>query len=167
MSPSRTLLAGLLVVTAVLAQTTLIARLQLPFGWPDLIVVVVVALALAAGATTGMLAGFSAGLLADLLSDHPAGLMALLLCLTGFVCGLLPETARRRLVTGLGAVAGAAAGVLLGYAGLLALLGSPRLDWRVVAGYLPGTAAYDVILAVVVVPAVLAVYRRLDPGVLE
>ena len=176
MSAPRGLLAAVLVVTAVLAQTTLLAPLDLPFGHPDLIVVVVVAIALAGGATAGMAAGFSAGLLADLLSDHPAGLLALVLSVTGFACGVL----RGGKIHGellslqqhqshvdlawwraLAVVAGAAVGARLGFAGLLAIIGSPRLDWRVVAGYLPGSAAYDVLLGVVVVPAVVRMYRRL------
>ena len=164
MSAPRALLAAVLVVSAVLAQTTLIAPLHLPYGWPDLVLVVVVAIALAGGATAGMAAGFGGGLLADLLSDHPAGVLALLLCVVGFGCGLLPDGPRRRIPARLAVVAGAAVAAVLGYAGLLAILGSPRLDWRVIAAYLPGSAAYDVILALIVVPAVSAMYRRLDGG---
>jgi len=165
-SPPRALLGAALVVTSVLAQTTLIGRLHLPYGRLDLILVVVVAIALAGGATAGTSAGFCAGLLADLLSDHPAGLLALVLCVTGFVCGLLPGSRvhriTRRLAVVAATVAGALAGATLGYAGLLAILGSPRLDWRVVTSYLPGSAAYDVILALAVVPVVTAMYQRLD-----
>ncbi|MGB9376512.1 MAG: rod shape-determining protein MreD [Mycobacteriales bacterium] len=175
MSAPRALLAAVLVVSSVLAQTIWVAALRLPFGEPDVIVVVVVAIALAAGATAGMGAGFGAGLLADLLSDHPAGLLALVLCLVGFACGLLTGGPDREGLPGrrdadvtawrwtaFAAVAGSAVSVLLGYAGLLAILGSPRLDWRVVAGSLPGSAAYDVILALVVLPVVIAMYRRLE-----
>lgn len=170
MSGPRVLLAVVLVVSAVLAQTTLIARLHLPFGRPDLIVVVVVAIALAGGATAGMTAGFGAGLLADLLSDHPAGLLALVLCLIGFACGLLREAAAHKPSAraldhvgwrAMAVVAGAAAGALLGYAGMLAILGDPRLDWRVVASNLPGSAAYDAMLGLVVLPTVTAMFRRL------
>lgn len=161
MSTPRALLAAVLVVSAVLLQTTLVAPLHLPYGRPDLVLVVVVAVALAGGPTAGMAAGFGGGLLADLLSDHPAGLLALLLCVVGFATGLLPNEMRRRILTGLGAVAGAAVAATLGYAGLLGIIGSPRLDWHVVASYLPGSAAYDALLALIVVPAVTAVYRRL------
>lgn len=157
------MLVGVLVVTAVLVQTTLVAPLHLPYGWPDLVLVVVVSIALAGGPTAGMVAGFGAGLLADLLSDHPAGVLALVLCVVGFGTGLLRDTGERRFVVLLAAVAAAAAAAILGYAGILAIIGSSRLDWRVVATYLPGSAAYDVILALIVVPAVTAMYRRLDP----
>ncbi len=162
MSGPKALLAAVLIVTAVLVQTTVIAPSHLPHGWPNLVVVVVVAIALAGGASAGMAAGFGAGLLADLLSDHPAGLLALVLGVVGFGCGLLFEAESRRFVVRLTAVAGAAAVTLLGYCGGLAILGNPRLDWRVAAGYLPGSAAYDVVLALLVLPLVSAMYRRLD-----
>lgn len=163
MTAPRALLAAVLVVTAVFAQTTLVAPLHLPYGRPDLVLVVVVAIALAGGPTAGMAAGFGGGLLSDLLSDHPAGLLALVLCVVGFCCGLLADAEQRSFIVRLMAVAGAAAVALIGYPGLLAIIGSPRLDWRIVAGDLPGSVAYDVILALVVVPTVAAMYRRLDP----
>ncbi len=169
MRPARILLAGVLGVAAVLVQSAVVAGLHLPYGRPDLVVVVVVAIALAGGATAGMSTGFAAGLLADLLSDHPAGLLALVLCLLGFGCGLLqgkllPRQRHRSspgLLLGLVVVAAAGAAAMLGHAGLLAIGESPRLDWRVVAGLLPGSAAYDVLVALVVVPAVAAMFRRL------
>lgn len=163
MSPPRVLLAGLLVVTAVVVQTTVLVRLNLPYGRPDLIVVIVAAIALAAGPGAGAAVGFAAGLSADLLADHPAGMLALVFCLVGYAAGLLPDAAERGPLLPLLVVALASVAVLIGFAALLGLIGSPRLDWRVVAASLPGAVAYDVILAVFVVPVVAALHRRLSP----
>ena len=164
MTAVKAVLAGLLVVAAVVLQTALIARVQLPYGRPDLVLVVVVAIALVGGAGMGMSAGFAAGLLVDLLSDYPAGMLALVLCLAGFGCGLGRAAAKRGVLVPLLVVAAAAVGTRLGYAALLAIVGSPRLDWRVALAALPGSVTYDLVLAVFVVPVVAAMYRRLDPG---
>ncbi len=163
MVATRLLLVGLLVATAIALQTAVVVRLELPYGRPDLILLVVVALGLAAGPRAGMWIGFSAGLLTDLLADHPAGIFALVLCLVGYGAGLLPDAPKPSVLLPVAAVAVAAVAAGLGYAVLLAILGSPRLDWRVVIGSMPGSVAYDVVLAVFIVPAVFAVYRRLDP----
>ena len=164
MAASRVALVALALLTAVVVQTALVARLNLAFGRPDLILLVVAAIALAAGSWAGMLAGFAGGLLADLVSDHPVGTLALVLCLIGYGCGLVPATRRRGVVLPLSTVALAAVAATLGFAVLLALIANPRLDWGVVGGSLPGSVIYDVILAVFVVPAVAALHRRLNPA---
>lgn len=164
MGGPRIALVALALLTAVIVQTAVVARLNLPFGQPDLILLTVVAIALSAGSWAGMLVGFAAGLLADLVSDHPAGMLALVLCLIGYACGLVSAANRRSVVLPLSAVAVAAVAATLGFAVLLALVGNPRLDWAVVGGSLPGSVTYDVILAVFVVPAVAALHRRLNPA---
>ncbi len=162
MTVSRALLTGLLVVMAVVLQTAVLVRLPLPYARPDLVLVLVVAIAMAAGSGAGMAVGFAAGLLCDLLADHPAGMLALVLCLLGYVCGLIPAAPERSVLLPLGVVVIAATAGALAFAVLLAIVGSPRLDWHVVGASLPAGAAYDVILAVFVVPLMNVMYRRLD-----
>lgn len=160
MTVSRALLTGLFVVVAVMLQTAVLVRLPLPFGRPDLVLVLVVAIALALGPVAGMSVGFAAGLLSDLLADHPAGMLALVLCLVGYACGMLPDAGKRSLLVPMAVVLAAAVAAGLAFAVLLALVGSPRLDWSVVGASVPAGAAYDVILAAFVVPLVNLVYRR-------
>src|SRR5204863_7645532 len=63
----RQLLATAFVVPGLLLQATVVNRLPLPEGWPDLVVLVVIALALVGGPAYGAVVGFSAGLAADVL----------------------------------------------------------------------------------------------------
>jgi rod shape-determining protein MreD len=162
---SRGLLAVLLVISAVVLQTAIVGRLPLPFGRPDLVLVLVVGIAMAAGSGVGMSVGFAAGLLSDLLADHPAGMLALVLCLVGYLCGLVPDAPEEGILVPLGVVATAAIAATLGFAVLLAIVGNPRLDWHVVGAALPANAAYDVILAAFVVPLINLMYHRLDSRV--
>lgn len=150
--------AGLAIAVAVLLQGTLLARLPLPGGAPNLALLLVVAVGLAAGSSAGLGCGFAAGIVIDLLSDHPVGLVAVCLALTGFGVGLLDAETGHGAVWSLVVVAVAAAGTQLLYAALVALLtgraGGALAD-------LPGTVAYDVMLSPFVVPVVAAAERRL------
>lgn len=161
----RAALAVLAVLTAVLLQGVVLAPLPLPgAGRPDLVLVVVVAFALAQGPAVGMAVGFGAGLLLDLLGDHPAGLLALVLCLVGYGCGVVADEADRSTLAPLLIVAAAAVAATVGYAALSALGGDPRVSWVSLSRALPSTVAYDVILAPLVVPLVAAGSSRLDPA---
>jgi rod shape-determining protein MreD len=158
-TPARVALVAVGLVVAVLLQGTLLARLPLPGGTPNLVIVVVLAVGLAAGGSAGMSTGFAAGLLTDLLSDHPVGLLALCFALAGFVAGLLETDAERSVLWPLLIVGVGAAGTFLLYLGLLAVLGRPSAGGL---GDLPSTVLYDVMLTPFVVPVVAAVTRRLD-----
>jgi rod shape-determining protein MreD len=147
-------------VLAVVLQESVLARLPLPGGTPSLLLVLVVAIALAAGASAGMVAGAATGLLADLGSAHPVGVLTLCFGLAGFLAGLLDADTQRSVVRPLVVVAVGAAGTYLGYVGLLALLNRPAAGG---VGDLPSTVVYDVMLTPFVVPVVAAVARRLDP----
>lgn len=85
---ARTLLVALLLVVAVVLQTSLFSSLTL-FGFrPDLLLLVTVALALRDGTLTGARVGAVAGLLGDvLLSTAPVGLGMLVLSVTGALVG--------------------------------------------------------------------------------
>jgi rod shape-determining protein MreD len=150
--------AGLAIAAAVLLQGTVVARLPLPGGTPNLALLLVVAVGLAAGPSAGLGCGFTAGIVIDLLSNHPVGLVAVCLALTGFGVGLLEARPVHGTVWFLVVVAVAAAGAQLLYTALIALLaghvGSALAD-------LPSTVAYDVMLSPFVVPVVAAAERRL------
>ena len=79
-------LAAVLVV-AVVVQSTVLAGMRLAGARPDLLVLVVVAVAMASKATTGAVFGFVTGLVADLLFDLPVGVSALVYTAAGFAVG--------------------------------------------------------------------------------
>lgn len=166
-SPARrAVLAIALVVTAVTLQLTVLARLPLPGGTPDLVLLVVVAFALLHGPVTGMAVGFGAGLCLDLAppGDTPAGLWALVLCVIGYLAGLARDETERSAFAPLVAVAVLTVVEVVGFAGISALLGSPRVSWGDTVGVALTTAAYTVVLAPFVVPLVTALCRRVEPA---
>src|SRR3954467_11965431 len=100
---NRILLPTVLVVFAMVAQVSVLARLHLPGAVPDLLLLTVLGLAIAYGHVGGCLVGFGAGLLADLAppAHHAVGRYALVLCVIGYLAGLAkPESGQLRTVTG-------------------------------------------------------------------
>ena len=88
----RLILSVVLVAVALAAQLTIVNRLALPGGGgPDLVLLVVVALALTGGPLAGTLTGFLARLALDVAppAGHTVGEYALVFCLVGYVCGRL------------------------------------------------------------------------------
>jgi rod shape-determining protein MreD len=161
----RSLLAALLVVTALVIQLTVLAPLPLPLGGtPDLVLLVVISFGLAHGPVTGMAVGFGAGLLVDLAppSDSPAGLWALVLCVIGHLAGLAADETDRSAIAPLVVVFGLTALAVVAFAGLSSLLGSPRVTWSSLVGVTLSTAAYTVVLAPFVVPLITRLSRRLE-----
>jgi len=161
---NRILLSTVLVVAALVIQVSVLARLQLPGAVPDLLLLVVLGLAFVYGHVSGALIGFGAGLLADLAppADHAAGRYALVLCVIGYLAGLVkPENGQlRSAAVPMFAVVGAAIGSTLLYALVGALVGDTAAR-HVGLGSLMFTAAlYDLLLAPFTVPLIMAVARR-------
>jgi rod shape-determining protein MreD len=172
-SVRRTLLALGTVVPALLLQTTVLARLPLPGGAPDLLLVLVVAFALAEGPRSGTLHGFGAGLLADLGADHELGRSALVLALVGYLAGLVHDDPtlggdrERSTLLPFVVVALSAAGAVTVYALEGLLLGDARITGAAWLHALTGTVPYCVLLTPFVVPVVASLVRRLDPDPLR
>lgn len=161
---NRILLSAALVVLALVVQVSIFARLHLPGAVPDLVLLVVVALALVHGHTAGALVGFGAGLLADLAppADHATGRYALVLCLIGYLVGLVrPETGRLRSATvPMLAVLAAAIGSTLLYALVGSLVGDTAARHVGLTGLVCTAALYDLLLAPFTVPLIMALARR-------
>lgn len=160
----RAVLSTGLVVAGMVLQVCVLARLHLPGAVPDLLLLVVLALALTYGHVAGCLIGFGAGLLADLAppADHAAGRYALVLCVVGYIAGLLkPEGGQMRSATRpMLVVVGAAVGSTVLYAAVGALVGDTAAQ-HVGLGKLLFTAAlYDLLLAPFTVPWIMALARR-------
>lgn len=165
-APARAVLAGLLVLLAVVLQTSVLPLLAGGAPLPHLCLLVVVAVGLSAGETPGAVAGFAAGLTLDLVppADDLAGRWALALALAGFLAGHLATRTpagvtdrswRARLATTprVAVVTGAASFVCTSVFALTGLVFG-ELSWSVpelLRGVLVA-AALDVVAGVVVVP---------------
>ncbi|MBM9621603.1 rod shape-determining protein MreD [Streptomyces zhihengii] len=167
MRVNRMLLSTTLVVVALVIQVTVLARLQLPGAVPDLMLLTVLGLAMVYGHVAGALIGFGAGLLADIAppADHAAGRYALVLCVIGYLAGLIkPDNGQQlRSATGpMAVVVGAAVGSTLLYAGVGALVGDTAARHVGLGGLLFTAAVYDLILAPFTVPLIMWLARRSD-----
>ena len=76
---------GLVLLVALVLQSTLLYRIDIAGAHPDLLVAFVVYLAWMRGPVVGTIAGFSVGLLQDLDASVPLGLNAFAKCLVGFL----------------------------------------------------------------------------------
>jgi rod shape-determining protein MreD len=164
MRVTRFVFASALVLTLVPLQFAVVNRLPLPGAGPDLLVVAVAAVGLAAGPSSGLLFGFCAGLAADAAppADHTLGRLALAYALAGYVAGLLADEAVRSafapmVVVGLAAIIAEGTFIVVG-----ALLGDARITVAALIHDVPSAVLYDVVLAPFIVPVVGAVYRRVE-----
>ena len=83
----RALISVVVVAVTVVLQLTVVDRIAFPGGaGPDLVLLVVAALALAGGPMAGVLTGFLAGLALDVAppGSHFVGQNALVFCLVGY-----------------------------------------------------------------------------------
>jgi rod shape-determining protein MreD len=164
----RAVISFVVVAVTVVLQLTIVNRIAFPGGaGPDLVLLVVAALALAGGPMAGMLTGFLAGLALDVAppGSHFTGQNALVFCLVGYFCGLLADDASgdadqghtalfEIVVTATGAVCGEALLALLGV-----MLSDPRVTWPAITNVLPAVVAYNVLLCPFVLYAVAAALR--------
>ncbi|MEU3343744.1 rod shape-determining protein MreD [Streptomyces sp. NPDC006700] len=163
---NRILLSTALVVVALVIQVSVLSRLHLPGAVPDLLLLTVLGLAMVYGHVGGALVGFGAGLLADIAppADHAAGRYALVLCVIGYLAGLIkPENGQVKSATGpMAVVVGAALGSTLLYAGVGALVGDTAARHVGLGGLLLTAAVYDLLLAPFVVPGIMWLARRAE-----
>ncbi|MCX4823057.1 rod shape-determining protein MreD [Streptomyces sp. NBC_01142] len=163
---NRMLLSTTLVVVALVVQVSILARLQLPGAVPDLLLLTVLGLAFVYGHMAGAFIGFGAGLLADLAppADHAAGRYALVLCVIGYLAGLVrPDNGQLKSATGpMVVVVAAAIGSTLLYAGVGALVGDTAARHVGLGSLLFTAAVYDLLLAPFTVPLIMALARRAD-----
>ncbi|HVT19894.1 MAG TPA: rod shape-determining protein MreD [Mycobacteriales bacterium] len=166
MIAQRILLRLAVVITVVLAQVTVVNRMHLPLGGPDLLVVVVVAFALVGGSQRGAVLGFFAGLAADVMppTGHFAGELAFAYTVVGYLAGMLEAGEESSVLTIIGVVAGASVAVVLLFAALGDTLGNAHISGGATLHALAGTVVYDVVLAPFVVPLISAAARRLEPA---
>jgi rod shape-determining protein MreD len=162
-------LAALFLMIAVTVQMSMLPQLAVAGVTCDLVMIVVVAFALSRGPEWGAITGFAGGLLLDVVppADHAAGRWALALALAGYVAGLIRRETSAGPVGPLGValtVVLAAGLSLLVYSATGALLHDPAVDWGEFGVRLGIAAGYDVVGAIVVIPLVMWVMRRVVPA---
>jgi rod shape-determining protein MreD len=145
---------ALLVILAVLLQTTVFQFLRVAGVSPDLILVLVVFFAISNGPRHGAVLGFVGGLVQDLLSGFYIGMNALSMALTGYIVGLGYHTLFRESPWIMAAIA------------FIASLGAQSLNYLLLLSLgvtiLPANALFGVIVPVAVYNSAVAVlaYRR-------
>jgi rod shape-determining protein MreD len=158
-SVRRPLVLAAVLVVALVLQSTVLAGVRLAGVRPDLLVLVVVAVAMASEATTGAVFGFVTGLVADLLFDLPVGVSALVYTAAGFAVGTarVYVTSHQPLVHL--ALAGAASLASVWCCGLL-LRVFDLSSWAAVARAGPLVALGNLLLTPFVYPVVWALTER-------
>jgi rod shape-determining protein MreD len=139
---------------AVIVQLTVVNRLPLPGGdAPDLVLLLVTAVAVNSNPMTGALTGFAGGLALDIAppATHYAGEYALVYCLTGYFAAWIVEAVReatgeRNPIVALAVMAAATAAGEAGKAGLGLLLSDPNVTGPAIKHVLPGAILYDLLL---------------------
>ena len=153
--------ASALVVLAVLLQVAVVVDFVVLTGRPDLVVILVVAIALLRGPVAGAATGFVAGLLIDTLGLGQMGISSLVLVGVGYLVGVWGERmADRAAVRPLVAVAGTSLLADLASVAIAVLIGTGRsLDAGMVVAATVG-AMLNVLLAIVLFPLVRRLLRR-------
>jgi rod shape-determining protein MreD len=156
----RLLALAVVLVVAVLIQSTVLARLRLAGARPDLLVLAVVSVSVATDPTTGAVFGFVAGLVSDLLFDLPVGVSALVYTAVGFAVGTVRVyvTSHRPLVHLV--LAGAASLASVWCCGLL-LRVFDLSSWATVTRAGPLVAIYNLLLTPFIYPVVWALTERI------
>jgi rod shape-determining protein MreD len=139
---------------AVAVQLTVVNRLPLPGGTaPDLVLLLVTAVAVSTNPMTGLLTGFAGGLALDIAppATHYAGEYALVFCLVGYFAARIAAasgatTGERNPWVELGVMAAAAAAGEAGKAGLGLLLSDPNVTDPAIRHVLPGAIGWDLLL---------------------
>jgi rod shape-determining protein MreD len=153
-------IAALLLV-AVLLQVTVATDLVVFGGYPDLVVLVVVSLALLRGPVVGAVAGFAGGLGIDILGLGVLGTTSLTLVVVGYAIGAWGERVSDTApVRPLLAIAVGAAAAAVGELIVAVLVGSgPSISASLFVAAIP-RAMLDMLLGIALYPLIRRLMRR-------
>jgi rod shape-determining protein MreD len=150
--------ASALVFLAAIVQVTVLFDVDVLHGAPDLVLVVLVAVALLRGTIYGAAAGFGAGLILDTATLQTLGLSSLLLTIAGYWIGRYGETTGRdRTHAPFVSVAVVTVLYSIGALVLHYMLGDPASAHRALVDALPISLLFNLILTL----PVYALCRRL------
>ena len=152
--------AALLVFAAAILQVTIFSEIDIIGGYPDVVLLTLVAIALLRGSIYGAACGFFAGLILDTATLSTLGLTSLLLTIAGYWIGRYGETTGRdRLHAPFVSVAVATVLVQIGALILHYMLGDDVSARTVLLGALPAKVGLNLLLTL----PVYALVRRLFP----
>jgi rod shape-determining protein MreD len=141
--------APVLLAVALILQLTVLNGLHLPRGGvPDLVLVLVVALAMADGPMRGMVTGFAVGLCLDIAPPDTGliGQYALVFCLAGWAAGSLGRLTRRSPLRALAVAAVVIAAAEAMTVALGKMLEPAQVSVAEIRQFLPVTIAYDLLI---------------------
>jgi len=157
-SPLEPLKAAVLIFVAAILQVTIFSQINILGGYPDVLLLTLVAIALLRGSVYGAAAGFFAGLLVDTANLGTLGVTSLLLTIGGYWIGRYGETTGRdRVHAPFVSIAVATVLVQFGALVLHYLLGDVVSARRVLLEALPPKVALNLLLTL----PVYALTRRL------
>lgn len=140
--------AGVTLLLAALVQVSIVGWIEVAEGHPDVVLVVLVAVALLRGPIVGAAGGFWAGIVLDTAALETFGLTSLLLTLVGYWAGRFGDvTTRSSAHPPLIAVALATLGFAFGSAILHFMLGESISAGHFFAGVLVPSLALNMLLA--------------------
>jgi rod shape-determining protein MreD len=150
--------AGLLIFAAAILQVTIFSDIDILGGYPDIVLLTLVAIALLRGSIYGACCGFAAGLIVDTANLGTLGVTSLLLTIAGYWIGRYGETTGRDRAHA-PFVSVAVATVLVQFGALLLhyMLGDSVSARRVLLEALPPKVALNLLLTL----PVYALTRRL------
>jgi rod shape-determining protein MreD len=157
----RVVSIGIVVITALLLQSTVFAQLRLLGVRPELLYLVTISVALLEGPNEGATVGFASGLAQDFLMNEPKGLTALTLTLLGYGVGMFRQfiVSPSPLVPTIVVAVGTAAGIAF-YEVVSALLGNFHEEPAYGVKVALLTAAYNAVLTPILYPLL----RRITEG---
>ena len=166
MSAARVLAAAAAVLVALLLQVSVLSQVAWGGVVPNLVLLVVVAAGLVRDASFAMVLGLGAGLLLDLAppADHVAGRWALALVLVGLVAGQVNRETRASAGAVVTTVAVCSVLGTTVFAVTGVLLGDPITTVGGVLGVVGFALLLDVLLTPLVLPPLMAMFRRLEPA---
>jgi rod shape-determining protein MreD len=165
----RRWLAPVVLAAALLFQLTVLNGVHWPGGGvPDLVLILVVALAMTDGPMAGLVMGFAAGLSVDLAPPGSAmvGQYALVFCLAGWAAGRLAGTVSRSPLRALAVAAGVTAAAEAVTAGLARVLEPAQVSVAEIRQVLPYSIAYDLLLCPFVLYLVVRASSAIAPSAL-
>jgi rod shape-determining protein MreD len=152
------------IVTALLLQSTLFWNLKLLGVRPELMYLITIVIAILEGPNEGAITGFAAGLAQDFMLNQPKGITALTLTLVGYAAGLArqyivsPSPLLPMILVGVGTAAGIAFYQVVAF-----LLGQLEETFSYAIRVTLLTALYNAILTPIVYPLLRRVIEGSRP----
>ena len=157
----RTILLTVVVVTALLLQTTVFADIRLFGARPELMYLLTIAFGVLEGPASGAIAGFAGGMAQDFLLNQPKGITALTLVLVGYAIGMLRQyIVSPSPVLPVFLVAGGTFAGVCFYGVVTFLLGQLDTSWI----YLVRVAVLSAIYNAILTPLLFPILRRAAEG---